>query len=72
MRAGNNHEKEYLVTVNKTITDAFVEDLAKGVPLLKSHMMQAVVITYSFDLPIHLDPAYKPTHDYLDNITRGF
>ncbi len=34
LRAGNNHEKEYLVTVNKPITDAFIEGLAGGVPML--------------------------------------
>lgn len=34
LRAGNNHEKEYLVTVNKPITDAFIEGMAKGVPML--------------------------------------
>jgi len=34
LRAGNNHEKEYLVTVNKTITDQFITGMAKGVPVL--------------------------------------
>lgn len=34
LRAGNNHEKEYLVTVNKPITDSFIEGLASGVPIL--------------------------------------
>ncbi|MBY0245788.1 MAG: 23S rRNA pseudouridine(2604) synthase RluF [Sphingobacteriaceae bacterium] len=34
LRAGNNHEKEYIVTVNKTITDQFIEGMAKGVPVL--------------------------------------
>jgi len=34
LRAGNNHEKEYLVTVNKPITDAFIEGMSKGVPIL--------------------------------------
>ncbi|MDP1728050.1 MAG: 23S rRNA pseudouridine(2604) synthase RluF [Bacteroidota bacterium] len=34
LRAGNNHEKEYLVTVNKPITDAFIEAMANGVPIL--------------------------------------
>ncbi len=33
LRAGNNHEKEYLVTVNKPITDTFVRDMMKGVPI---------------------------------------
>lgn len=34
LRAGNNHEKEYLVTVSKPITDAFIEGLRNGVPML--------------------------------------
>jgi len=34
LRAGNNHEKEYLVTVDKPITEAFIAGMAKGVPIL--------------------------------------
>ncbi|KQN52111.1 23S rRNA pseudouridine(2604) synthase RluF [Rouxiella silvae] len=34
LRAGNNHEKEYLVTVNKPITDEFIQGLSAGVPML--------------------------------------
>ncbi len=34
LRAGNNHEKEYIVTVNKAITEGFVESMAKGVRIL--------------------------------------
>lgn len=34
MRSGNRHEKEYLVTVNKTVTDSFLRALADGVPIL--------------------------------------
>ena len=35
MRAGNMHEKEYIVTVNKPLTDAFLRGLAGGVPLVE-------------------------------------
>lgn len=35
MRAGNRHEKEYLVTVNKPVSDAFIRGLAGGVPLVE-------------------------------------
>lgn len=35
MRAGNRHEKEYIVTVNKPITEAFLRGLAGGVPLVE-------------------------------------
>lgn len=34
LRAGNNHEKEYLVTVNKPIRDDFIEGMSQGVPIL--------------------------------------
>lgn len=34
LRAGNNHEKEYIVTVNKPITDEFIHKMSKGVPIL--------------------------------------
>ena len=35
MRAGNMHEKEYIVTVNKPISDSFIRGLAGGVPLVE-------------------------------------
>ena len=35
MRAGNMHEKEYIVTVNKPISDAFIRGMAGGVPLVE-------------------------------------
>jgi 23S rRNA pseudouridine2604 synthase len=34
LRAGNNHEKEYVVTVNKPVTESFLTNMAKGVPVL--------------------------------------
>jgi 23S rRNA pseudouridine2604 synthase len=34
LRAGNLHEKEYLVTVNKPITDEFIKGMSEGVPML--------------------------------------
>ena len=35
MRSGNMHEKEYLVTVNRPVTDAFLHGMANGVPLVE-------------------------------------
>lgn len=35
MRSGNMHEKEYLVTVNRPVTDSLVHGLANGVPLVE-------------------------------------
>ena len=34
LRARNNHEKEYLVTVNKPITKSFIQKMSNGVPIL--------------------------------------
>ena len=34
MRAGNRHEKEYKVTVNRPITPDFIEKMGQGVPIL--------------------------------------
>ena len=34
LRAGNAHEKEYLVTVTKPITKSFIKGMAGGVPIL--------------------------------------
>lgn len=35
MRAGNRHEKEYVVTVNRPVSDSFLRGLAGGVPLVE-------------------------------------
>jgi 23S rRNA pseudouridine2604 synthase len=34
LRAGNNHEKEYVVTVNKPIDDKFIQKMSTGVAIL--------------------------------------
>lgn len=34
LRAGNKHEKEYIVTVNKSITDDFITKMSSGIPML--------------------------------------
>lgn len=34
LRAGNKHEKEYIVTVNKPLTTEAIEGMASGVPML--------------------------------------
>lgn len=34
LRAGNKHEKEYLVTVDKPISEAFIKGMEGGVPIL--------------------------------------
>ena len=34
LRAGNNHEKEYIVTVNKVINEEFINSMSSGVHIL--------------------------------------
>jgi len=34
LRAGNNHEKEYIVTVNKQLTEQMITSMGRGVPIL--------------------------------------
>jgi 23S rRNA pseudouridine2604 synthase len=51
LRAGNNHEKEYLVTVNKPITDDFILRMSNGVPMLGETTKKCKVVKesiYSF------------------------
>jgi 23S rRNA pseudouridine2604 synthase len=34
LRARNNHEKEYIVTVNKTVNREFIQKMSNGIPIL--------------------------------------
>ena len=43
LRARNNHEKEYVVTVNKPITEDFVRRMSSGVPILDTVTRDCVV-----------------------------
>jgi 23S rRNA pseudouridine2604 synthase len=43
LRAGNKHEKEYVVTVNKPVTDEFIHSMASGVPMLGVTTKKCVV-----------------------------
>ncbi len=43
LRAGNHHEKEYLVTVNKPITPEFLKGMASGVPILDTVTKPCVI-----------------------------
>lgn len=47
LRAGNNHEKEYVVTVDKPITDDFVEKMQAGVPILGTMTKKCKVVKES-------------------------
>lgn len=75
LRAKNNHEKEYIVTVNKPISEAFLSKMATGVPILDtitkpcriekiSRFMFKIILTQGLNRQIrrmseHLD--YKVT-----------
>lgn len=43
LRAGNNHDKEYIVRVNDPITDEFIEGMRNGVPILDTVTKPCVV-----------------------------
>ncbi|SNS59730.1 23S rRNA pseudouridine2604 synthase [Anaerovirgula multivorans] len=47
LRAENNHEKEYIVTVDKPITRSFVEAMTKGVRILGTKTKPCKVTTIS-------------------------
>tara|TARA_R110002126_G_scaffold38993_18_gene116043 strand:- start:114 stop:866 length:753 start_codon:yes stop_codon:yes gene_type:complete len=47
LRAGNAHEKEYSVTVNKPISASFIERMAKGVPILDTVTLPCTVTQVS-------------------------
>ena len=47
LRAGNKHEKEYLVTVDKPITDEFIQNMGAGVPILGEMTKKCKVIKES-------------------------
>ncbi|MGH4117797.1 23S rRNA pseudouridine(2604) synthase RluF [Clostridium sp.] len=36
LRSGNNHEKEYIVTVDKPISPDFIKTMANGIPILQT------------------------------------
>jgi len=43
LRARNNHEKEYIVTVNLPITKKFIEEMSNGVPILDTVTRECTV-----------------------------
>jgi len=43
LRAGNAHDKEYVVKVNKNITEDFIKEMSKGVPILDTVTRPCVV-----------------------------
>ncbi len=47
LRAGNHHEKEYLVTVDKPVTNEFIAGMSGGVPILGKMTKKASVTRVS-------------------------
>jgi pseudouridine synthase len=43
LRAGNTHDKEYVVKVNKNITKDFISEMSKGVPILDTITRPCIV-----------------------------
>ena len=43
LRAGNNHEKEYFVSVNKSISDDFIKKMGSGIPILGTITQKCIV-----------------------------
>ena len=53
LRAGNNHEKEYIVTVDKPITNSFINKMSNGVPILDTVTKKCTVkkvSTFKFNI----------------------
>ncbi len=47
LRAGNNHEKEYLVTVDRPVSDTFISEMVNGVPILDTVTKKCWVVKES-------------------------
>lgn len=70
LRARNNHEKEYIVTVNKPITDRFIQRMGNGVPILdtvtrKCHVEQVSKYIFRIILTQGLNRQIRRMCEYL-------
>ncbi|GAA3736841.1 23S rRNA pseudouridine(2604) synthase RluF [Flavobacterium ginsengisoli] len=70
LRARNNHEKEYTVTVNKPITDRFIQRMGNGVPILdtvtkKCKVEQISKFTFKIILTQGLNRQIRRMSEYL-------
>ncbi|MPN00453.1 23S rRNA pseudouridine(2604) synthase [bioreactor metagenome] len=76
LRAGNNHEKEYIVTVDKPITTEFIKKMSNGVPILDTITKKCTVKkegTYVFRIILTqgLNRQIRRMCDYLGyNVTK--
>jgi 23S rRNA pseudouridine2604 synthase len=76
LRAGNNHEKEYIVTVDKPINQNFIERMAGGIKLdgeytKKCHVEQIGPATFRIILTQGLNRQIRRMCEYLHyNVTK--
>lgn len=71
LRAGNNHEKEYIVTVNKQITSEFIQKMSNGIPILgtitkKCSAQKLSDFTFKIILTQGLNRQIRRMCEYLD------
>lgn len=71
LRARNNHEKEYIVTVNKPITKDFIQRMGNGIPILdtvtnKCFVEQINKNTFKIILTQGLNRQIRRMCEYLD------
>lgn len=76
LRARNNHEKEYEVTVDKPITPSFIQQMSNGVPILDTVTRKCVVerlsrFSFKIILTQGLNRQIRRMCEHLDyNVTR--
>lgn len=73
LRAGNSHEKEYVVKVNKPITPAFIQKMSQGVPVLDTVTLPCKVQsmgrqTFRITLTQGLNRQIRRMCEYLDYV----
>ncbi len=71
LRARNNHEKEYVVTVDKPITDKFIQKMSNGIPILdtitrKCDVQQMSQFNFKIILTQGLNRQIRRMCEYLD------
>lgn len=71
LRASNNHEKEYIVSVNKPISQTFIQRMSNGIPILdtvtkKCHVEKLDSHTFKIILTQGLNRQIRRMCEYLD------
>jgi 23S rRNA pseudouridine2604 synthase len=71
LRAKNNHEKEYLVTVNKPVNKEFIRKMSNGIPILdtvtdKCYVEQISKFKFKIILTQGLNRQIRRMCEYLD------